>query len=698
MSIKDLMDQAVTLKLSVQRITDPSKELFFYSTLDPSIRNQLQDLCECSFELAKKASLFRFKSWPFSSLQELVDSDWKASAIVDEIETQLEKIDSTLEAHKRSQKKPTIPQSTSKPLIAHLTTHSGKEFQMIHARNIPRPQSNFPDKPDNSRTAARTPLPKITLPKANCSCATPEAWTLQHGIHPYEEELNNLIYPDWIFTPEPEQLYLPLVDTPLTVVQDLEQFEIFISKISTQSVIAVDLENHNYRTFQGFSCLMQVSTRSEDFIIDTLACRPFMHRLNAIFSNPCILKVLHGAESDNLWLQRDFGVYLVGLFDTYFASKALGFGAHSLAHLVKHYTGLPLNKAYQLADWRIRPLPQEMLQYAREDTHYLLYIWDCMRNELLAAPAASELMKQVLDRSRGLCTRLYTVEPFGDHTWRAVAAKYNKQLTPVQIKVLKALCDWRDNLARVEDESVHFVMPRLMMMKIVEGKPSRPDEILRAYHPCPPLVKQYVHDILLLVKNQLKEAEQELEKKEQTEKKEDQEIEEKEIIKRPLPTIVPRKGIVALEVSNNPQRTIFDDDDEEEEGEIETPAFFIPQSFEAPKQPPKPKEEQPVKAINKLKGPLVTEVIIPPVKRSKKHKKNSSKSGVDSGITSHIMLKNPVVDLTAAYQSSLASAVQAGPKIKDFDPNAGARGSGAPKSKSFGKRSKASNRSVTFVK
>ena len=64
------------------------------------------------------------------------------------------------------------------------------------------------------------------------------------------------------------------------------------------------------------------------------------------------------------------------------------------------YCDVTPDKRYQLADWRIRsvsqgqflypsievkfrPLPEEMLLYARSDTHYLLYIYDCLRNALL---------------------------------------------------------------------------------------------------------------------------------------------------------------------------------------------------------------------------------------------------------------------------------------------------------------------------
>ena len=47
--------------------------------------------------------------------------------------------------------------------------------------------------------------------------------------------------------------------------------------------------------------------------------------------------------------------------------------------------GVQTDKRYQLADWRIRPLQQEMLLYARMDTHYLLYMYDLLRVRLCSA-------------------------------------------------------------------------------------------------------------------------------------------------------------------------------------------------------------------------------------------------------------------------------------------------------------------------
>lgn len=128
---------------------------------------------------------------------------------------------------------------------------------------------------------------------------------------------------------------------------------------------------------------MQISTRTADFIVDTLALRPSLHKLLPVFTNPKIVKVLHGSDMDVLWLQRDCGLYVVNMFDTGQAARTLQLQSFGLAHLLFHYCGVTADKKYQLEDWRKRPLDDEMLKYAREDTHYLLYIYDEMKKALI---------------------------------------------------------------------------------------------------------------------------------------------------------------------------------------------------------------------------------------------------------------------------------------------------------------------------
>lgn len=56
----------------------------------------------------------------------------------------------------------------------------------------------------------------------------------------------------------------------------------------------VDLEHNQYRSFQGLTCLMQISTRTEDFIVDTLKLRIYIGSyLREIFKDPYKRKVLY---------------------------------------------------------------------------------------------------------------------------------------------------------------------------------------------------------------------------------------------------------------------------------------------------------------------------------------------------------------------------------------------------------------------
>ena len=108
------------------------------------------------------------------------------------------------------------------------------------------------------------------------------------------------------------------------------------------------------------------------------------------------MQVLHGADHDVQWLQRDFGLYLVGMFDTHQASVLLDLPKKSLAFLLNYCCNVKASKKFQMADWRARPLPLLMERYAREDTHYLLYIYHRMRNELIRRSTDSvDLLKQV---------------------------------------------------------------------------------------------------------------------------------------------------------------------------------------------------------------------------------------------------------------------------------------------------------------
>ena len=132
-----------------------------------------------------------------------------------------------------------------------------------------------------------------------------------------------------------------------------------------------------------------------------------------------------------------------------------------------------------MADWRARPLSEEMMMYARSDTHFLLYVYDRLRNALLEESSRppspvegvdvdmtsqrrnpQEAMRQVLERSGDTALRMYEREVYDSETgrgagWANAARKHLFQGTINEEvgAVFKAVHQWRDQVAREKDES-----------------------------------------------------------------------------------------------------------------------------------------------------------------------------------------------------------------------------------------------------
>jgi ribonuclease D len=266
----------------------------------------------------------------------------------------------------------------------------------------------------------------------------------------------------------------PPADQPFQFIDEEDDLLRAVDEISGYKEVAIDLEHHSHRSFLGITCLMQISTRDKDYVIDTLALRSKMSILLTITADPSIVKVFHGCDRDIMWLQRDLGLYVVNCFDTYFAAKVLSYPALSLAHLVKVVCGVTLDKKYQLADWRQRPLPEEMLFYAKNDTHYLLYIYDCLRKEICRYKG-TQFVAAVFDLSKNMCLQRFDKDPFNPRGYMKLipSSKRTKELsfTEMQENMLAVLWDYRDSIARSIDESVTYVMSNAEMIRIARACP-----------------------------------------------------------------------------------------------------------------------------------------------------------------------------------------------------------------------------------
>ena len=75
----------------------------------------------------------------------------------------------------------------------------------------------------------------------------------------------------------------------------------------------------------------------------------------------------------------------------------------------------------------------------------------------------------------------------------------------LKVYAYKEMFNWRDKVARTEDESLAYVLPPHMLLKICSELPREMQGILACCNPVPPLVKQnlnQLHEIILKARDQ----------------------------------------------------------------------------------------------------------------------------------------------------------------------------------------------------
>ncbi|KAL2135181.1 hypothetical protein VTI74DRAFT_9498 [Chaetomium olivicolor] len=489
--LKPLRDSVQSALVTVTRSVNSlaNEDLQFQRTVHPSVATRLDKNTDRLLKLAGGVlkSAAKLTAQREVKLEDADDVEIQWKGVVDVVDSLLEKTDTCLDEYTGLIKRKDAPTAEAgRDLKRPKSTTDRLDWSLRNA-NILKPQNTFERRADNFDTGPWKPLlttkPHAQVPlEKSLTTFTDEAGRTQYS-HPYEPEITSLEYPKEVFEPCEPQKYLPIEKTKAIWVDTWEGVMEMLDELKKAKEIAIDLEHHDFRSYAGLLSLMQISTRDKDWIIDTLV--PWRHKLevlNEVFADPKIVKVLHGAYMDIVWLQRDLGLYVVGLFDTYYACEALGYAGRSLAFLLKKFADFDANKKYQLADWRIRPLPKEMFYYARADTHYLLYIYDMLRNELveLKNRPDGDPMDRVIRKSKEVSLQRYE-SPFfdpetgaGNRGWFNTLLKSPSLYNGEQFAVYKAVHKWRDDLARREDESPPFIMTQQVLSDIARILPTDP--------------------------------------------------------------------------------------------------------------------------------------------------------------------------------------------------------------------------------
>ncbi len=164
-----------------------------------------------------------------------------------------------------------------------------------------------------------------------------------------------------------------------------------------QKLIAIDTEFERRSTYFAKLALIQIATKQEVYIIDTLAGLD-LEPLNHVLLSSEIIKIFHAPKQDLEIFWHRFGALPQNIFDTQLAAQFLGFGISiSYDELCQSVCGIKLDKTHQKSDWRVRPIPQSQLIYAASDVIYLFKIYDVLNHKLMEDGKAAEYKAALLD-------------------------------------------------------------------------------------------------------------------------------------------------------------------------------------------------------------------------------------------------------------------------------------------------------------
>jgi len=233
------------------------------------------------------------------------------------------------------------------------------------------------------------------------------------------------------------------------VIDTNEKLSAYLGELRTATWVAVDTEADSLHAYPEKVCLIQISTASGDKLVDPLAGIDLDPLLDALVSHEL---VMHGADYDLRLLRKHHEFVPGSIFDTMLAARLLGHRQYGLGNLVAHYLGITLEKGSQKANWARRPLTERMERYARNDTHHLKPLADCLRRGLEE--------KGRLSWHQEACAQLVSdcarpPNPDSDSAWRI---KGSSRLSRKALAVLRELWLWRENEAIAANRPPFFIV------------------------------------------------------------------------------------------------------------------------------------------------------------------------------------------------------------------------------------------------
>lgn len=237
--------------------------------------------------------------------------------------------------------------------------------------------------------------------------------------------------------------------------------------LGAATLLAVDTEYDSFRYFRDKLCLIQIRAGETTFLFDTLGeCD--LSFLCAFFADPRVLKVFHAGDNDIRILRRDYGMTFTNIFDTHRAAGLLGCHYLSLSTLITQYLGIEFvkSKKIQRSRWDVRPLTEEQITYAVQDTVWLPDLYTILAGEI----ANRGLQERAALSFQGAAAAQWRERTF-DRRGHEKLKGYDELSAEERIRA-KKLYTWRFAKAREIDRAMFMILSDADLINLARLEPA----------------------------------------------------------------------------------------------------------------------------------------------------------------------------------------------------------------------------------
>jgi len=233
-------------------------------------------------------------------------------------------------------------------------------------------------------------------------------------------------------------------------------------------VIGVDTEYDSFRYFREKLCLLQINSGLCSYIFDPLASIDISF-LGDVFASTKTVKVIHAGDNDIRILKRDYDFSFNQIFDTHRAAALLGCRQLSLSALIRQFLSIDFDKQKKLqrSRWENRPLTEEQLHYAAQDTVFLIDLYKKLQGELENAG----LLEAAAEGFEGIASVSWHEKIMNRQGYRHIQG-FNS-LTAEARERLKRLYKWRFNKGKNINRALFMIISDQELLQISRtGEPN----------------------------------------------------------------------------------------------------------------------------------------------------------------------------------------------------------------------------------